>query len=137
MYIHETQYRVRYGDTDQMKYVYYGHYARLFEIGRVEAMRALGFSYRQFEEEGVMMPVLDLHCNYLKPAFYDELLTIRTTVTEMPGVRIHFQYDILNEAGEHIHLGKTTLVFVQMHTNRPCRIPEHFAAALRPYFEQT
>lgn len=134
MYVHETQYRVTYGDTDQMKYVYYGHYARLFEIGRVEAMRALGFSYRQFEAEGVMMPVLDLHCNYLKPAFYDEMLTIRTTVTELPGVRIHFVYDIFNEAGEHIHQGNTTLVFVQMSNNRPCRIPAHFAAALQPFF---
>jgi len=136
MYVHETQYRVTYGDTDQMKYVYYGHYARLFEIGRVEAMRALGFSYRNFEEEGVMMPVLDLTCKYIKPAFYDEMLTIRTTVTAMPGVRISFLYDIFNESGEHIHQGTTTLVFVQMSTNKPCKIPAHFAAALQPFFEE-
>ncbi len=136
MYVHETQYRVTYGDTDQMKYVYYGHYARLFEIGRVEAMRALGFSYRTFEEEGVMMPVLDMRCQYIKPAFYDELLTIRTTVTEMPGVRISFLYDIFNEKGEHIHQGTTTLVFVQMNNNRPCKLPDHFAAALQPYFSK-
>ncbi len=134
MYTHETHYRVTYGDTDQMKYVYYGHYARLFEIGRVEAMRAIGFSYRQFEAEGVMMPVLELQCKYLKPAFYDELLTIRTCVAEMPGVRIFFVHDIFNEAGEHIHHGKTTLVFMQMSNSRPCKIPTHFAAALQPFF---
>lgn len=134
MYQHETEYRVRYGDTDQMQYMYYGRYPYLFEIGRVEAMRALGFSYRSFEAEGVMMPVLDLQCKYIKPAFYDELLRIRTQVSEMPGVRILFSYEIFNEQAALIHQGSSTLVFVSMKTNRPCAIPPHFAAALAPYF---
>jgi acyl-CoA thioester hydrolase len=134
MYQHETEYRVRYGDTDQMQYMYYGRYAYLFEIGRVEAMRALGFSYRSFEEAGIMMPVLDLQCKFIKPAFYDELLRIRTKILEMPAVRIVFLYEVYNEQDMLIHQGSTTLVFVSKNTNRPCAIPAHFAQALSPFF---
>lgn len=130
MFVHQTTYRVCYADTDQMQYMYYGNYARLYEIGRVEAMRALGFSYRDFEANGIMMPVLDLQARYLAPARYDELLQIRTTVLELPAVRIKFKYEIFNEAGLLLNEAFTTLVFINSASQRPCRAPEHFLAAL-------
>ncbi len=134
MFIHETKLRVRYGETDQMGYVYYGNYAEFFEVARVEMLRSMGLSYKGFEADGVMMPVLELKCKYIRPAKYDDLLTIRTTLKEMPSARIHFYYEIFNEQQTLIHVGETTLVFVNMLTQRPCKAPEPFLLQLHPYF---
>ncbi len=134
MYTHLTTYRVCYADTDQMQYMYYGNYARLYEIGRVEAMRALGFSYRAFEEQGIMMPVLDLQSKFVQPARYDELLQIKTTVLELPAVRIKFKYEVYNEQKELLNEGYTTLVFVNRQSNKPCKAPADFLATLQNYF---
>lgn len=100
MFSHQTTVRVRYAETDKMGYVYYGTYAQYFEVGRVEALRSLGMSYRRMEEEGVMLPVRDLKVTYHKPAFDDDLLTVRTTIVAMPSVRIQFAYEVRNEAGK-------------------------------------
>lgn len=102
MFTSETQIRVRYAETDQMGYVYYGNYAMYFEVARVEAMRSANFSYREMEENGVMMPVLESHFRYLKPGKYDELLTIKTVIPDLPGVRIRFEYQVYNESEELI-----------------------------------
>ena len=114
---------MRYAETDQMGYVYYGNYAQYFEVGRVEALRQMGLSYRFFEESGVMMPVLDLSCKFIKPAHYDDLLTIRTSIKEMPGTRIHFEYEVLRDETLLVK-GSTTLVFINMKTKRPQACPE-------------
>lgn len=134
MYTAETKIRVRYAETDQMGYVYYGNYATYYEIARVEALRQLGFEYKKLEETGTMMPVADLSCKFLRPAQYDELLTIRVSVLEMPKARMHFVYNIHNEAGVLLNEGSTTLVFIDMKTNRPCRVPEVLQNILKPYF---
>lgn len=131
----ETQIRVRYADTDQMGYVYYGNYAAYYEIARVESLRSMGLTYKQLEKEGVMMPVLENHSKYLAPATYDELLTIKTTIKKKPAVRITFHYEIYNESDKLIHEGETLLVFVDMKTGRPCRQPEIMGALLNPYFD--
>src|SRR5690606_4834061 len=90
----ETKIRVRYGETDQMGYAYYGIYAQYYEVGRVEAIRKLGFSYKEVEERGIFLPVIDFSVNYRKPAYYDDELTIITTIKELPkGVRIPFEYE--------------------------------------------
>lgn len=130
-----TQVRVRYAETDQMGVVYYGNYATYFEIGRVEALREMGASYRAMEEGGVMLPVLDLKVKYIRPAKYDDLLTIKVTVPEMPNTRITFLYEITNEEGTLLTVGETTLVFVDMAKNRPVPIPEPFAGLFRRWFE--
>ncbi|MGB3182344.1 MAG: thioesterase family protein [Cyclobacteriaceae bacterium] len=134
MFVHETEVRVRYAETDQMGYVYYGNYLTYYELGRVEAFRSLGISYRELEERGIMMPVLEARSRYLKPALYDKLITIRTSIREMPGVRIRFHYDLFD--GETlIHEGETELVFVNKNAGgRPCRIPEDMEKALAPHF---
>ena len=134
MYIAETQLRVRYAETDQMGYVYYGHYAAYYEVGRVEALRKLGFSYRQLEDMGIMMPVLESKIRYLKPARYDELLTIKVIIPVMPAVKMNFTYEITNEKKELINNGETTLVFIDMAKNKPRRLPEIMKTLFEPYF---
>ncbi len=134
MFTAETQLRVRYAETDQMGYVYYGNYAMYFEVARVEALRGIGFSYRKMEEEGVMMPVLESHCQYLRPGKYDELLTIKTMIPELPGVKIKFQYEVYNEKGVLINKGRTVLTFLKKDSHRPCRPPQYLLDLLQPYF---
>lgn len=134
MYTASTQTRVRYAETDQMAFVYYGNYAMYYEMARVEAMRQIGFSYKKLEEEGVMMPVLDLHCKFLQPAKYDELLTIKVSIPELPRVKMYFEYQITNEAGDLLNEGNTTLVFMNRESNRPCRAPEELIKVLAPYY---
>lgn len=117
-----------------MGYVYYGNYATYYEIARVEALRQLGFEYKKLEETGTMMPVADLSCKFLRPAKYDELLTISVTVAEMPKARMHFTYNIHNASGVLVNTGTTTLVFIDMQSNRPCRVPEVLKEILMPHF---
>lgn len=121
---HETQIRVRYGETDQMAYVYYGNYAQYFEVARVEWLRSFGISYKKLEEQGIMLPVLKLEVNYHKPGKYDDLLTIKTTVKKKPSVRIEFHFEIYNEQKELLTTGFTSLVFIDMKRNRPTKGPE-------------
>ncbi|PWK29448.1 acyl-CoA thioester hydrolase [Arcicella aurantiaca] len=136
MYIHNYQYRVRYADTDQMGYVYYGNYARLYEIGRVEALRSLGFSYKAMEDSGVMMPVYENKSRYIAPALYDDLLTIRTTIKTLPAARVIFHYEIFNSLEKLVHIGETTLVFVKMENNKLTLAPKELLEKLESYFTE-
>jgi acyl-CoA thioester hydrolase len=134
MYISETSVRVRYAETDQMGFVYYGHYAMYYEVARVESLRQLGLTYKQIEEMGVMMPVLENRSHFLAPARYDDLLRIVTRLREKPGVKIKFEYDIYNGENTLIHKGETILVFINKVTNRPCRQPTAMAKVLERFF---
>jgi acyl-CoA thioester hydrolase len=135
MYVHETQIRVRYAETDQMSYVYNGAYAEYLEVGRVEALRALGIIYKQLELEGVMMPVLEMNIKYFRPARYDDVLTVKTIITEVPEKRVQFEYEISNEKNVLISKAKTTLVFVDMESGKPIVAPLFILEKLAPYFE--
>jgi len=135
MFEFTTQLRVRYGETDQMGYVYYGNYAEFYEVARVEMLRTLGTSYKLMEASGVMMPVAELHCKYLKPALYDQIITIKVILDEMPRAGMRFKYLLYNEDNELINTGETLLVFVKMDTNKICFIPKELAAKLKPYLE--
>ncbi len=135
MYTHTTKIRVRYGETDQMGYMYYGNYAEFYEVGRVEMLRSLGMSYQEMEDSGIMMPVLELKCKYIKPAKYDQEITVKVIIDKMPGIRIHFRYELYNETEELINLGETTLVFVDMEKNKPCLPPEQFLDKMKTYFK--
>jgi len=134
MYKNVCSLRVRYGETDQMGYVYYGLYAQFYEVGRVEMIRSLGLSYKSFEKGGIMMPVLELKSKYIRPARYDDLLSIHTTLIQLPSTRIIFSYEIYNEEKTLLNTGETTLVFVNMETGKPCSPPESLMEALKPYF---
>ncbi len=134
MFCSQTQIRVRYAHTDQMGTVYYGNYPAFYEIGRVESMRSLGISYREIEESGVMMPVLECYIKYLAPAKYDELLTIETQIPELPTAKIRFDYRILSPENKLLNTGYTWLAFVDKQTFRPVRTPKMVLDALNPYF---
>lgn len=136
MFVHEVKgIRVRYADTDQMGYVYYGNYARYYEIGRVEALRSLDFHYKAMEDSGVMMPVYECHYKYLKPARYDDELNILVKIGELPSVRIRFAYEIRNQERVLLNTGETTLVFQRMDTGKLCPAPDKLLEKLKPYFE--
>jgi acyl-CoA thioester hydrolase len=136
MFIYEVKgIRVRYADTDQMGYVYYGNYARYYEIGRVEALRSIDFHYKVMEDEGVLMPVYENHSKYLKPARYDDELSIRVTLQELPGIRVVFHYEIRNQSNTLLNTGETTLVFQRKDTGKLCFAPERLLDKLKPYFD--
>ena len=134
MFTSETKLRVRYAETDQMGYVYYGNYATYFEVARVEAMRGLGISYKELEKIGVMMPVLHYATKYYKPALYDDELTIITIIKELPTARIHFDFEVYNEQGNKLNDAEATLVFVNMETKKPCQAPERLLNQLKPFY---
>jgi len=123
--------RTRYAETDQMGVVYYGNYPQYLEIGRVEWLRAIGLTYKEMEAEGIMMPVVSLQIQYKKPALYDELITIRTKLKDLPSTKIEFDYEILNEKGELLSTANTILVFVDAKTFRPIRCPEKVLDLIR------
>lgn len=133
---HAVNLRVRYGETDQMGYCYYGNYASYFEVGRVEAMRSLGMSYRKLEEDGVMLPVSHFEIDYFKPALYDDELTVVTTITGVKGPRLYFEYLIFNADQLKLCFGKTTLVFVSKENMRPIAAPEQFLAFIKQHQKQ-
>jgi acyl-CoA thioester hydrolase len=131
----ETTLRVRYGETDQMGFVYYGNYAQYYEVGRVEAMRSLGFSYREMEENGILMPVISMNINYKKPALYDDEVRVVTTVKEMPSVRITFDYECYNQNNDLLNTGSVTLVFIDKARNKPTIPPDWFLEPFEKRFE--
>lgn len=125
-YKHSHEIRVRYGETDQMGYCYYGNYAEFLEVGRVEALRSKGITYRELEEIGIMLPVLEFNIKYLAPAKYDDLLKIVTNITQLKGTRLFFEYEIYNERNQKLVDASTTLVFVNSESMKPITAPEIF-----------
>lgn len=137
MYVHRFQKRVRYGETDQMGYLYYGHYAQYYEIGRVEMLRSLGITYKDLEEKyGTFMPVLHLECRYVRPARYDELLTIETTLRKLPKKDIVFYIEIKNEEGKIVNGGRVRLCFLDRKTSKVTSVPKILLEVLAPLFKQ-
>lgn len=138
MLTHTFQKRVRYGETDQMGYLYYGNYAQYYEIGRAEMMRSLGMTYKYMEEEEkIMMPVMSLNMRFVRPAYYDELLTLRTTLRHLPEKFIVFHTDILNEQGKLVNGGSVKLCFVDSTNHKSILAPEFLLEKLRPHFNGT
>jgi acyl-CoA thioester hydrolase len=135
MLVSRTNIRVRYGETDQMGYAYYGVYAQYYEVGRVEALRTAGFSYKEIEERGILMPVAEFSVTYKRPAYYDDEITVVTTIRERPsGARVVFHYECHNASGELLNTGSVTLACIDKLTGRLCRMPDWFAKAFDPFF---
>ena len=135
MYEHLTKIRVRYAETDQMGVVYYGNYAQYFEVGRAESIRELGFTYKKIEEMGIKMPVVHMEVDYLRPAFYDELLTIKTLLKELSDNHvIHFYQEVYNESDKLITKGEVTLYFIDQHTGKKTSMPQDLRRALAVFF---
>lgn len=135
MYTHDTAYRILYGQTDQMGYLYYGTYPLLYELGRVELMRSIGTTYKTLEiDHQVMMPVAELNSRYKRPAYYDDLLTIRTTLDAIPTKMITFNHKIYNAKDQLINEGYVKLFFVDMQSNKRVSCPAMITDPLLPYF---
>lgn len=135
MYSSETKIRVRYAETDQMNVVYHGNYAQYFEVGRVEAFRQLGLSYKDMEASGVVMPVIEWTAKFIRPARYDDLLTIRTSVRKWPeDYRIELHQEVFNEQGKLLTTGKVLLYFMKAATMEKTGMPAEMANMLRPFF---
>jgi acyl-CoA thioester hydrolase len=131
MDFNDISFRVRYGETDQMGVVYHGNYPQYLEMGRVEWLRTLGISYKEMEENGIILPVISLQLNYKKPAIYDDLLTVRTILRKRPLVRIEFDYEIYNEKKELLAEANTVLAFMDSKNNKPIRCPEYILERLK------
>lgn len=134
MYISETTVRVRYAETDRMGYVYYGNYTLYYEIGRVEALRQLGTSYKEMEDNGIMLPVYTCSIKYIKPALYDDLLVIKTIIRELPTAKISFDYEIYNQKNELLNTANTLLVFINTKNHKPCPAPDTFIEKIKKFF---
>ena len=135
MFITETQLRIHYALTDQMGVVYYGHYAQFYEIGRTEAIRQIGYTYKEIEALGIIMPVVDMHSRFLRPTKYDDLITIKTSVKEMPAHhKIIFHSEIYNEQDQLLNTGETTLFFIDAKTMKRSEMPEALKEKLSKYF---
>jgi acyl-CoA thioester hydrolase len=135
MYISETKMRVRYAETDPMNVVYHGNYAQYFEVGRVEAIRQLGFSYKDLELTGIIMPVVEWTAKFLRPARYDDLLTVRTTLNEWPvDHRIRFRQEVFNEEGKLLTVGDVLLYFLRSANMEKTGMPKEMEDRLKPFF---
>jgi acyl-CoA thioester hydrolase len=136
MYTSEMQIRVRYAETDQMNVVYHGNYAQYFEVGRVESLRRLGLTYKEVEATGVIMPVIEWTAKFLRPARYDDLLTIKTTLKEMPvDHRVEFHQEVYNEDGKLLTIGKALLYFLRSANMEKTNMPDEMKTKLAPYFK--
>jgi acyl-CoA thioester hydrolase len=135
MYEFNTQVRVRYAEADPMNVVYYGNYAQYFEVGRVESLRNLGISYKGIEDMGIMLPVVELNIKYLRPAKYDDLLTIKSQIKELPtDHRIIFDQEIYNEEGKLLTIGKVKLYFMDSKLGKRASMPASMLEKLSSYF---
>lgn len=133
MYVTETKIRVRYSETDRMGYCYYGNYAQYYEVARVECLRSLGISYKNLEDQGILLPVVDFNVQYKKPAFYDDEIIVKCEVREMPNIKIRFDYECLR-GEETLNIASTTLVFLDKIKNKPMKIPFEIASKFESYF---
>jgi acyl-CoA thioester hydrolase len=135
MFSSETQIRVRYAETDQMGVVYHSHYFQYFESARAESIRQLGLTYADMEKMGVIMPVIEVHCRYLRPAIYDDLLTVKVILKELPvHHKIEFHQEVYNEKKELLANGRVVLYFMEAKTMKRTSIPEELLVKLQPYF---
>ena len=134
MFIYEHKLRVLYGDTDQMGYVYYGNYGYYYEQARSEAIRSIGITYKELEDSGTMMPITRMNIKYIQPAYYDDLLTIKTFVSHLPNRLILFNYEVYNEKNELINEGETQLAFIDAKTKRLKAAPDALMEKMKPFF---
>ena len=135
MYESNTEVRVRYAEADPMNVVYYGNYAQYFEVGRVESLRNLGISYKGIEDMGIMLPVVELNIKYLRPAKYDDLLTIKSQIKELPtDHKIIFDQEIYNEEGKLLTIGKVKLYFMDSKLGKRASMPSSMLEKLSAFF---
>lgn len=136
MDLNKISFRVRYAETDQMGVVYHGNYPQYLEMGRVELLRKLGFSYKKMEKNGIMLPVISLSIKYKKSALYDDLITVETILKKTPSVKIEFNYKIYNEQNDLLIEAHTVLAFIDSKKNKPMRCPDDLSEKITSYLQE-
>lgn len=131
MITYDAKIRVNYKDTDQMGIVHHSNYIVYYEMARIEALRAWGMPYSEMEKNGIISPILEIGSKYIFPAYFDEVLTVRVIIDEIPMVRFKVRYELYNEEGRLINTGYTWLGFLDATTRRPCRAPQYFVDRLK------
>ena len=135
MFSFDTHVRVRYADTDQMQVVYHAKYIEYFEVGRTDSMRSLGITYKDVEQAGIIMPIVSVECKFIKPALYDDFLTIRTSLLQLPkDHKIEFHQEVYNEKNQLLCKGKVSLYFMEKITFQKTGMPSMLATKLEPFF---
>lgn len=135
MYTYETKIRVRYAETDQMGVVYHGNYFQYFEVARAECIRELGFTYADMEKAGIIMPVVEVNCRYLRPARYDDLLTVKVILNKLPeDHKILFNQEVYNEKNELLATGSILLFFMEAGTMKRSKLPELLYQKIKSFF---
>lgn len=135
MYISTTEIRVRYAETDQMNVVYHGNYAQYFEVGRGDSIRNLGLTYKDMEAMGIIMPIVDFQAKFLRPAHYDDLLTIKTMLKELPtDHKIEYHQEVYNQHGKLLTIGRVVLYFIDANTKQKTNMPQKFMEIIQPFF---
>ena len=119
-----------------MGIMHHSNYIVLYEMARTEWLRYMGLTYAEIERRGVMSPIIEVNSKYLYPAFYDEVLTVKVSLDEIPSARLVIASEVYNEQGRLINKGSVTLGFMNAETRRPCRAPEWFVAKLNEYIEK-
>jgi len=127
----KTVLRVRYGETDKMGIAHHSNYLRYFEIARIDWLRNLGISYFKMEKDGIILPVVKTETVFKRPAFFDDLLEIKTKLLTPPTSKIIFGYEITNQNKILICEGKTTLGFLDAASTRPIRCPQNILEKLK------
>jgi acyl-CoA thioester hydrolase len=122
--------RVRYAETDQMGVAYHGGYFAWFEVGRTDLLRGRGFTYRDLEAQNLRLPVIEARARFLRPALYDDVLEIRTTITAVSGARVAFAYEVAREGGEGVLATGATSHAAVDSRGRPRRLPEELRRVL-------
>ncbi|EKB59907.1 acyl-CoA thioesterase [Bergeyella zoohelcum] len=136
MIVASYSFRVRYAEVDSMKFVYYGNYAQYFELGRVELFRKIGISYNEIEKRGIWLPVSEFYVKYIKSARYDDLLTVKTYIRKIPGVRIIFDYELFNEKNELITTASTTLYFFDPERKKIISCPDFLLTLIKDNWKE-
>ena len=135
MFSFSTTLRIHYALTDQMGVVYHGNYAQFYEIGRTEALRSLGLTYKSIEAMGVIMPVIDMHMKFVRPAVYDDLIRIDISVKELPlHHKIIFHGEIFNEKNQLLNVGEVTLYFMDAKTMKRVNMPEEIVEKMKGFY---
>lgn len=134
MIVHEQKIRVRYSEVDQMGFLYHAHYVDYYDVARTEMLRKYGTSNKELEDQGIMLPVIEVVSNYKNPAYYDDLLTVEVTLENIPTVKMKFSYRVFRENGELINTGHVVLAFMNSTSRKACRAPESLLKYIRPEF---
>lgn len=132
----ENKIQIRYDEVDKMGYVYHGNYAKFYHISRTELMRKIGFSDKELEAKSILLPVIEMNIKYLKPVFYDDVITIKTALRNIPSSRMHFKHEVYNAHNEVINQAESIVVFVDMHTRKPMKAPYFIVEKIESYDEK-